>query len=97
MILKINILAVLCFLGFAANAEQIGDIRFNAKIISADQKLVQIETGGQKFELPRAALPTGKLEVGQEREIASSKVDYQQMKAQAMYRESSKAAPKAKK
>jgi hypothetical protein len=96
MIFKLSILTTVCLIGLSSQAEQIGDIRFNAKVLSFDQKVVQIETAGQKFEIPRSVIKSGKLEGGQERELAMSKEDYQQMKAQAMYRESSKAA-KAKK
>jgi len=70
------------FFSFQVIAEPIGDLRFEAKVISFDSKTARIEVEGKKYFVPRTALK-GEPSSGKVHEVSLTEEQYQEMTAQS--------------
>ena len=77
--IKFSVLVIVMMVSLASQAEPIGEIRFTAKILSSDGKLVDVEASGRKYRVPKEAC-TGDVVIGRSQEIALTPEQYYEMK-----------------
>ena len=77
--IKSNILLIILFYAFLSQADPAGEIRFSAKVLSSEGKMVEVEASGKKYHVPRSAC-TADVVVGQQQEIALTPEQYFEMK-----------------